>query len=67
MSRSRETVPTGCSPTCGPPVRPEAVAYYSVLRTLFALAGISARRLTGVRKPNVWDNPVGVRNLVRPR
>jgi len=45
-------------------VRPEALAYYGVLRALFALAGPAVRRATGQSEPDVWDNPQGVRNLV---
>ena len=45
-------------------VRPEAVAYFGILRALFALAGIGARRAAGTSEPDVWDNPAGVRNLI---
>jgi aminoglycoside phosphotransferase (APT) family kinase protein len=45
-------------------VRPEAVAYFGILRALFALAGIGARRVSGSSEPDVWDNPAGVRNLI---
>ena len=42
---------------------PEAVAYYGVLRAVFALAFGTAQRLSGSREPDVWDNPEGIRNL----
>jgi aminoglycoside phosphotransferase (APT) family kinase protein len=41
-----------------------AVAYYGVLRAVFALAGIGALRVAGTSEPSVWDNPKGVRNLI---
>lgn len=40
-----------------------SVEYYEVLRALFALAGIGARRLAGTTEPGVWDNPAGIGNL----
>jgi aminoglycoside phosphotransferase (APT) family kinase protein len=45
------------------PLRADAIAYFGVLRALFALAWQSAARLTGMSEPDVWDNPEGVRNL----
>jgi hypothetical protein len=35
-----------------------------VLRALFALAGLAARRADGTTEPDVWDNPAGVTNLI---
>lgn len=45
-------------------VRPEAVAYFGILRAVFSLAGIGALRVAGTSEPSVWDNPIGVRNLI---
>jgi aminoglycoside phosphotransferase (APT) family kinase protein len=46
------------------PLNMAAVAYYGVVRALFALALISRRRLTGQKEPDIWDSPAGIKNLV---
>ncbi len=45
-------------------VRPEAVAYFGVLRAVLALTFIGARRGGGRAEPDVWDSPTGIRNLM---
>jgi aminoglycoside phosphotransferase (APT) family kinase protein len=46
------------------PVQRSSLEYYGVLRALFALAGLAARRAGGTTEPDVWDNPAGVGNLI---
>lgn len=45
-------------------VRRSTIEYYEVLRALFVLAGIGARRRGAPSEPDTWDSPKGVRNLV---